>query len=295
MFGCDRIGGRFFDVLRRKVVIVTIDSGPEKLSRKGGQVARRNAQAEIGPDLRRDVIEAAEKIYRTHKAELADVIKAHRAVGLFSARISRDHRESNLPTGISRDADKTSELLAEEVGGLVANAIRAGAGLLEASLVGLAQAWTASTAVGRRPSSEGSFVARPSRRRRDVGPTAASAAPVEIAPLDRAAASDDAPKVRRGTREEEMIQGVLNRFMPMLVTALNQGSDGYGLARTVIALFGRPIYDQASALGHDRIMELVKTEPQLWAQVAPIEGRFTRFLDEFTNYDAHMNTESPIP
>jgi hypothetical protein len=80
--------------------------------------------------------------------------------------------------------------------------------------------------------------------------------------------------------------------MPMLLTAVNQGGDGYGLAKTVIALFGRHTYDQASALGNDRIMQLVKSEPDLWTQVAPIEARFSRFLDEFTGYDNPVDTQS---
>jgi len=64
------------------------------------------------------------------------------------------------------------------------------------------------------------------------------------------------------------------------------GTAGRGLAETVITLFGRPTYDQASGLGKDKIMELVKAEPDLWAQVAPIEAKFRRFLDEFTGYAA---------
>ena len=72
----------------------------------------------------------------------------------------------------------------------------------------------------------------------------------------------------------------------MLVSALSQGGNGYGLARTVITLFGRSTYDQASGLGKDKIMEVVRAEPELWAQVAPIEAKFGQFLDEFTAYDA---------
>jgi hypothetical protein len=33
-------------------------------------------------------------------------------------------------------------------------------------------------------------------------------------------------------------------------------------------------------------MQLVRSEPDLWAQVAPIESQFDKFLDEFTGYDA---------
>jgi hypothetical protein len=71
----------------------------------------------------------------------------------------------------------------------------------------------------------------------------------------------------------------------MLVAALSQGGDGYGLAETVIRLLGRPSYDQACRLGKDKIMQVVKAEPDLWAQVAPIEAEFSRFLNEFIGYD----------
>jgi len=87
-------------------------------------------------------------------------------------------------------------------------------------------------------------------------------------------------------REEVMFHGIFRRFMPMLLTALSQGADGYGLANTVIALFGRPTYDQISGLGKDKIMQLIKADPDLWAQVAPREAEFTKFLNEFTRYDA---------
>lgn len=73
--------------------------------------------------------------------------------------------------------------------------------------------------------------------------------------------------------------------MPMIVKSLNQGGDGYGLAATVIALFGRPMYDQAAGLGKDKVMQIVRAEPDLWREVAPIEAKFSRFLDEFMGYD----------
>jgi hypothetical protein len=72
----------------------------------------------------------------------------------------------------------------------------------------------------------------------------------------------------------------------MIVKSLNQGGDGYGLAATTIALFGRSTYDQAASLGKDKVMRIVRAEPSLWGQVAPIESKFSRFLDEFMGYDA---------
>ena len=103
---------------------------------------------------------------------------------------------------------------------------------------------------------------------------------------------DQAPQIPTFSPEELMLRGVLRQFMPMLLTAVNQGGDGYGLAKTVIALFGRPTYNQASALGKDRIMQLVKSDPDLWTQVVPIEARFSRFLDEFTGYDPDTQSQS---
>ena len=109
--------------------------------------------------------------------------------------------------------------------------------------------------------------------------------------VDTAVPGDQAPEMPPSSPEELMLRGVLRQFMPMLLTVVNQGGDGHGLARTVIALFGRPTYDQASALGKDKIMQLIKREPDLWTQVAPIEAKFSRFLDEFTGYDDQVDAQ----
>jgi hypothetical protein len=109
--------------------------------------------------------------------------------------------------------------------------------------------------------------------------------------VDTAVPGDQAPEMPTSSPEELMLRGVLRQFMPMLLTAVIQGGDGYGLAKTVIALFGRPTYDQASALGKDKIMQLIKREPDLWTQIAPIEAKFSRFLDEFTGYDDQVDVQ----
>jgi hypothetical protein len=38
-------------------------------------------------------------------------------------------------------------------------------------------------------------------------------------------------------------------------------------------------------------MQLIKREPDLWIQVAPIEARFSRFLDEFTGYGDQVDVQ----
>ena len=225
---------------------MSANSTPEPPSQRA---AKRNALTRISPGLRKDITEAAEEIRAAHASELVDTLRADRAARLFSSLIRRD--------------EKPAGSLADDVGGLVSDAIRAGTGLLEGSLTILSQAWMATIAGPPAPAT----------RARNV--SARASVPVEPAP--------EAPTP---SAEEAMLRGVLRQFMPMLLTALNQGGDGYGLAKTVITLFGRPTYDQAAQLGKDKIMQLVKAEPDLWAQVAPIEDKFGRFLEEFVGYGA---------
>jgi hypothetical protein len=197
-------------------------------------MATRKIVRNVSPSLRAHVTEAARNIRAAHKAELADPLKTASAVRLFESTLRPRGKSGPLKPAPEVSAQRVGAL-ANELGGLLSDAIRAGTGFFEGQLWLVAQAW-------------------------------------------RATAPRPAP-----TPEEAMLLGVLRQFMPMILSTLNQGGDGYGLARTVIALFGRDTYDQAAGLGKDKIMQLVKSDPDLWAQVAPIEPRFTKFLGEFTS------------
>jgi hypothetical protein len=263
---------------------MSIDSGAEALPRKNRRVAKRNVEGDISPGLRKHITQAAKKIRGAHKTELADGLKADCAGRLFSSIIG----PNGMPVGpLKRSRGGSGEgvgALAGEFGGLLSDAIRAGTGLLEESLTVLTRAWmTTVMEPPAKPNLEMSSDAGPIPEA--PSPLRQSAAPYTPNPTaDTAVPGDQAPEMPTSSPEELMLRGVLRQFMPMLLTAVNQGGDGYGLAKTVIALFGRPTYDQASALGKDKIMQLIKREPDLWTQVAPIEERFSRFLDEFTGY-----------
>jgi hypothetical protein len=271
---------------------MSIDSGAEALPRKSRRVAKRNVEGDISPGLRKHVTQAAKQIRGAHKAELADILKADLAGRLFSSVIGPVNGTKIGP--LKRSPGGSSEgvgALAGEFGSLLSDAIRAGTGLLEGSLTVLTRAWL--TTVMEPPaksklemSSAASLIPGGPSRLQD------SAAPQMPNPtVDTAVPGDQAPEMPTSSSEELMLRGVLRQFMPMLLTAVNQGGDGYGLAKTVIALFGRSTYDQASSLGKDKIMQLIKREPDLWAQVAPIEARFNRFLDEFTGYDDQADVQ----
>jgi len=265
---------------------MSIDSGPEALPRKNRRIPKRNLEADISPGLREHITQAAQKIRGVHKAELADVLKADRAGRLFRSIIRPDGKPVRSLKETSGGAGEGMGALAGELGSLLSDAIRTGTGLLEGQLTILTRAWMP-TLMGpaAKPNLGMSSAAGPvpgetSQPQR----TAASQTPSTT--VDTAIPGGPAPEMPAASPEEMMLRGVLGQFMPMLLTALSQGGDGYGLAETVITLFGRPTYDQASGLGKDKIMQLVKAEPDLWAQVAPIEAKFSRFLDEFSGYDA---------
>src|ERR1019366_2822568 len=276
---------------RRRSSGMSIVSGAEALPRKNRRVAKRNVEGDISPGLRTHVTQAAKQIRGAHKAELSDVLKADRAGRLFSSIIG----PNGTPVGpLKRSSGGSSEgvaALAGEFGGLLGDAIRAGTGLLEGSLTVLTRAWiTTVMEPPAKPNLGMSSSAEPT-------PEGPSQLPQSAAPqmsnttVDTADLGDQAPEMPTSSPEELMLRGVLRQFMPMLLTDVNQGGDGYGLARTVIALFGRSTYDQASSLGKDKIMQLIKREPDPWAQVAPIEARFNRFLDEFTGYDETVDVQ----
>jgi hypothetical protein len=271
---------------------MSIDSGAVPLPRKNKRVAKRNVEEDISPGLRKHVTQAAKKIRGAHQAELADVLKADRAGQLFSSIIGPKNGMNVGP--LKRSPGGSSErvgALAGELGGLLSDAIRAGTGLLEGSLTVLTRAWM--TTVMEPPaepnlemsSDAGPIPGGPSRLQDSAAPQMPNTT------VDTVVPGDQAPEMPTSSPEELMLRGVLRQFMPMLLTAVNQGGDGRGLAKTVIALFGRPTYDQASALGKDKIMQLIRREPDLWAQVAPIEARFSRFLDEFTGYDDQVDVQ----
>lgn len=270
---------------------MSIDSGAEALPRKNRRVAQRNVGRDISPSLRKHITQAAEKIRSAHEAELADILKADSAGRLFSSIIAPNGTQGGPLRESSGGSVEGVGSLAGEFGGLLSDAIRVGTGLLDNSLTVLEQAWMttvtgplASPDLGKS-SATGPEPVEPSRPRHSAAPQMPNTTVSTEVP------GDQAPEMPTWSAEELMLRGVLRQFMPMLLTAIEQGGDGYGLARTVIALYGRRTYDQASKLGKDKIMQLVKREPDLWTQVAPMETRFSKFLDEFTGYDDQVHIQ----
>jgi hypothetical protein len=69
-----------------------------------------------------------------------------------------------------------------------------------------------------------------------------------------------------------------------LLNALNQGSDGGMFAEGLATLYGGLAYEQIAALGKEGIMQALQAHPQLWPQLAPIQGRLEQFIEEFLSF-----------
>jgi len=251
-----------------------IDSGPEE-SKHNRRTAKPNTEAAISPALREDISAAAQKIRANHKLELADGTQADEAVRLFRSIIH--------PSGVEERpavAGESAGSIAAGLGALLGDAVRTGTELVAIPVTAFAQEFV-STMLG--PTAK---VGPGTRSATEPQHPAAAQTPSTVA--DAAGADAKTREMAADSDEEARLRSVFRRFMPMLVLSLNQGGTGYGIAEKVITVLGRPTYDQATRTGKDRIMAILKAEPDLWAHVEPIEDKFSRFLDEFMGYDRHV-------
>lgn len=115
----------------------------------------------------------------------------------------------------------------------------------------------------------------------------ASATPGVVIP-DAVIPAADIPKV---STEDMVLRGMFRQFAPALLTALNQGADGYAMAEAVITMNGRLAYDQISGIGKEKLLDLAKSDPEIWAQLATIEAKFNTFLEEFFSFDDELEEE----
>lgn len=259
---------------------MSVDSGSAGLPEHNRRITTGNVNSDISPGLRQHITEAAQKICADHNAELADVLKADTAVLLFRSLIH--------PNGGAAPSVVSGEGLASfgaELGALFSDAVRTGTGLLAVPLTALAQEWIATvtrSAATPNPGNSSENAPVPGETSQRPSPETPGMT------VDFTASSANVSSIPTASPEEVRLRKAFKRFMPMLVFSISQGGTGYGLAEKVITLLGRPIYDQACGTGKDRIMAILSAEPDLWAQVAPIEATFSRFLDEFLGYDANV-------
>src|ERR1039457_3278619 len=183
---------------------MSIDSGAEALPRKNRRVAKRKVEGDISPGLRKHVPQAAKQNPGARKAELADVLKADLAGRLFSSIIGPNGTPVDKRS--SGGSSEAVRVLADEFGGLLSDAIRAGTGLLEGSLTVLTRAWM--TTVMEPPaepnlemsSAAGPIPGGPSRLQDSAAPEMPNTT-VDTVP------GDQAPEMPASGPEELMLRG----------------------------------------------------------------------------------------
>lgn len=85
--------------------------------------------------------------------------------------------------------------------------------------------------------------------------------------------------------EDPMLQGQMVRMLvDRVVAAIENGMSGDNFAAGVEAMAGAAAYNQVAALGQDRILELLKSDPAVWARLQPYEAQLSQFVADFLGY-----------
>ena len=66
-----------------------------------------------------------------------------------------------------------------------------------------------------------------------------------------------------------------------LLSHLQQGQPGGEFASWFIDGYGFGFHNQLKALGKEQILLVIKSIPELWNQIQPMDQLFSAFLDEF--------------
>ena len=92
--------------------------------------------------------------------------------------------------------------------------------------------------------------------------------------------------------QANQIQQALMQYGGMIVKAVYRGQDGTSFAASLEDLMGddgAAIYTQIAAMGKEGIIAALQTVPQLWNQLAPIQDRLEKFVDQFIAYGEEKN------
>ncbi len=84
--------------------------------------------------------------------------------------------------------------------------------------------------------------------------------------------------------QEAMIAQGLKQLGPMLVGAIERGTSGDSFAESIDTMYGPVAYNQIVGLGMEKMIEILKSDNNLWAKLSPIETLLRKFIDEFIEY-----------
>jgi hypothetical protein len=127
-----------------------------------------------------------------------------------------------------------------------------------------------------------------------AAPGAPAGLPANPAMEARAQASFPAPV--EDQRGGDMFQQFLMQIWVPMLSHLNQGARGEIFADFVAAGWGMTVSDHAAfrAMGRDRILGMIRAQPEAWRQIQPIEPQAIAFLDEFLAWRPNWAEEEEV-
>jgi len=97
-----------------------------------------------------------------------------------------------------------------------------------------------------------------------------------------------------GEEQMLMIKQGLKQIGPKILEAMSRGTSGSVFAESIENFMGPAVYDQLAALGEEQIIEIIKSDQQLWSRLQSVEGKFKLFVKDFIIYGIPED-ETPVP
>lgn len=86
-----------------------------------------------------------------------------------------------------------------------------------------------------------------------------------------------------GINEDLIKRGVLE-LAPKIVEAMNRDTSGDAFADSINTFLGPQAYDMIAGLGEEKILECIKSVPQVWALFSMREPALKKFIKDFISY-----------
>lgn len=178
-------------------------------------------------------------------------------------------------------------------------ALQYGAPILERAL-GIAQNLLALKAQGA-PKTDQSAA---NQTQQTIMPLAVSSAPIVETdgtgkPINNQTKDPREAMLAQSGEQEEMIKQGLKQIGPKIIEALSRGTTGDDFAESIDHFLGPMVYNQLASLGETKMIEILKTDEQLWNTLKTVEPALRQFIHEFIEYgkaddgeiiDANINT-----
>lgn len=86
------------------------------------------------------------------------------------------------------------------------------------------------------------------------------------------------------TQQVSQFGQLLRQYGGLILSAINKEQSGDDFADALVGMVGKPTYVQIASVGKDQLLAEMKSVPEFWEKVAPIESMVVQFVNEFIEY-----------